>query len=392
MTGGSEVARLRRMASPVVRRRRALAALALTAAVAGAVAGAGSGGPGRRAGPSREDGAGPVRAASRLSLARATGLLVVIRFRGTTAPAYVLRALRHGRACGVILFTDNITDPTQLRTLTASLQRAADGRALIAVDQEGGPVRRIPWAAPVAGQPEQLASGTVAREASDGARDLRAAGIDVVLAPVADVPTVAGAAVAGRAFSPDSAAAAGAVTSAVRAWLAGGVAPTLKHFPGLGGTTSNTDRRAATISRSAADLDRVDLAPFRAGIAAGAPLVMASNAVYPALDPAHIATQSAAILTGLLRDRLGFRGAVITDSLEARAVTLRSDVGTAAVRSVAAGADLALTTGRGSFLPVLRALRARARADAAFARRIRAAAARVLVLRAALHAGRPAAP
>lgn len=373
------------MASPAVRRRRALAALALTAAVAGAVAGASSGGPDH--GPRSPPAAGSERgeaseATTRLSLARATGLLVVLRFRGTAAPAYVLRALRRGRAGGVILFTDNIRDPAQLRALTASLRRAGGGRAIVAVDQEGGPVRRVPWAAPTAGQPEQLAAGTVAQEAAAGAHDLREAGIDVVLGPVADVPGVPGAAMAARAFSADPAAAATAVATAVRAWLAGGVAPALKHFPGLGGTTRNTDHEPATITRSAADLERVDLAPFRAGIAAGAPLVMASHALYPALDPVNIASQSPAILVKLLRGRLGFRGAVITDSLEARAVTSRSDVGTAAVRSIGAGADLALTTGRGSFLPVLRALRARARADAGFARRVRAAAARVLALRA----------
>lgn len=381
------------------RRRRGLAAVAAAAALGGVIAGATSGEPGGS--PSAPAGAGAtagaagattgrdgrfIGAADRLSLERAAGLLVILRFRGTSAPEYVLRALRRRRAGGVILFTDNIVSPDQLRRMTRALQRVAGGRALIAVDQEGGPVRRVPWAAPVAGQPRQLSTGTVSQEAAAGARDLRAAGVDVVFAPVADVPSVRGSAMAARAFSADPAQAARAVAAAVRAWRAGGVAPTLKHFPGLGGSTTNTDDAPATVRRSGAALARGDLIPFAAGIHAGAPLVMASHALYPALDPGHIASQSRAILTGLLRRRMGFEGVIVTDSLEARAVTSRSGVGTAAVASVAAGADLALTTGRGSFLPVLRALRARAHADPAFTARVRASAARVLALRDALRA------
>ena len=360
------------MSASTRRRRALLAVVALLAAVAGAIAGAPGGGGSRPRSPAPPETA----AAARLPLERAAGLLVVLRFKGTSAPAYVLRALRGQRAGGVILFTDNIRSPFQLRALTRSLQRAAGDRALIMTDQEGGPVRRLPWAAPRASQPDQSAGGTVAAEAAQGASDLRAVGINVVLAPVADVPDGPGSALAARAFSPDPGTAATDVGAAVRAWLAGRVMPTLKHFPGLGAARGNTDRAPVTIA-AAPPLDS-----FQAGIAAGAPLVMASHALYPALDARNIASQSPAILTGLLREKLGFRGVVITDSLEARAVTSRSPVGVAAVRSVAAGADLALTTGRGSFLRVLRALRARAAADPAFAARVRESAARVLTLRA----------
>jgi beta-N-acetylhexosaminidase len=119
-----------------------------------------------------------------------------------------------------------------------------------------------------------------------------------------------------------------------------------------------------------------DVAPFRAAIRAGVPLIMASHALYPALDPDHIASQSPAILGGLLRRRLGFRGAVITDSLEARAVLARSSVATAAVRSLRAGADLVLLTGPGSYPSVYRRLLALARRSPAFRVRLRDAYAR----------------
>ena len=374
-----------------MRRRRALGACAAAALAAGVAVGAGSGREEHRAAPPALPTAARHAAAleaAHLSIDRLAGELVVLRFRGLTAPSYVLRALRQGRAAGVILFSDNIRSRAQLRRLTRALRRAASRPPVIAVDQEGGPVRRVSWAAPFAGQPAQAASGSVGPTARAGARDLRREGISVVFAPVADVSSGSRSALASRSFGTRSGQVAAAVGTAVRNWRAGGVAPTLKHFPGLGAATGNTDFRPVTIRRSAAAL-RADLGPFRAGIAAGAPLVMVGHALYPAFDPGRIASQSRRTIAGLLRHDLGFDGVVVTDSLEARAVTSRSPVGTAAVRSVSAGADLALTTGRGSFLPVLRALRAAAHRDTGFARRVRASAARVLALRRTLSPSAP---
>jgi beta-N-acetylhexosaminidase len=127
-----------------------------------------------------------------------------------------------------------------------------------------------------------------------------------------------------------------------------------------------------------------DLVPFRAAIAAGVPLVMLSHASYPALDENRIASQSKPIATGLLRRRLGFDGVVVTDSLEAAAVLARSNVATAAERSIRAGADLILMTGSASWNDVFPRLLAVARRDEAFRARIRDAAARVLALKKAL--------
>jgi beta-N-acetylhexosaminidase len=108
---------------------------------------------------------------------------------------------------------------------------------------------------------------------------------------------------------------------------------------------------------------------------------MVGHALYPALDGRFIASQSAAIVDRLLRGRLGFRGVVMTDSLEAEAVTARSGPGRAAVRSVRAGVDLVLTTGAGSHLRVVRALLAEARRSPSFRRRVLESSARVLDLR-----------
>ncbi len=325
--------------------------------------------------------AGARGGAESLTLEQQVGQLLVFSFRGTVPPAYVLETLREKRAAGVILFGGNIASPDQLRSLTRALWRQG-GRPLVAVDQEGGPVRRVPWAGPVRSEPEQAASGSVRSDATAAARALRSSGITATFAPVADVPSVRGAAIAPRAFSRDPAAASTSVRDSVLGWRAGGVAATAKHFPGLGGASANTDAAVVRIRRSRAELERVDLAPFRAAIAAGVPLVMVGHARYPALDPYRIASQSEAIIEGLLRNELGFRGVVITDSMEARASLATGWLVKDSERAVRAGVDLLLLTGRGSYRPVYDHLLAVARADPAFRARVRESAARVLALKA----------
>jgi beta-N-acetylhexosaminidase len=368
-----------------IRRRRALlAAAALAAFVLGAVIGATGGGDDMpepaRSGPAASGHGAPAgkgAAVDRLTLSQQVGRMVILRFAGTEAPGYVRRVLREGRAAGAILFRDNVVSPAQLRALTGALHDASKD-ALICVDQEGGEVRILPWAGPELPAPGQAAAGTVREDAAAAGRELRAAGVNVTLAPVADVPSVDGSALAGRAFSSDPDQAAADVSESVAGWHEAGVATTAKHFPGLGGATVNTDDGPATIGRSRAELD-ADLAPFRAAIDAGTEFVMASHAAYPAVDDAHIASQSAAVVDGLLRDELGFGGVVMTDSLEAAAVRAVADVEEAAVASARAGVDVVLTTGRGSYIRVFRALLAEARSHPEFRRRVREAAARVLV-------------
>jgi len=375
----------------VVRRRRvAVGAAAACAFLAGvAVGGGGEDDRGGRAtAPAVPRAPAPAPAAraavDALPLTRQVGRLVVLRFAGTSAPGYVREVLREGRAAGAILFRDNLLDPGQTRALTAQLRRGSAGPPLICVDQEGGEIRILPWAPPERSQAAQAAAGAVRDDAQASARALRAAGVNVTLAPVADVASVPGAALAGRAFASDFAAAARAIAESVRGWRAGGVAPTVKHFPGLGGATVNTDDAPATIDRSAAQLREQDLRPFRAAIEAGVPLVMAGHAVYPAIDPDRIASQSEPVIGGLLREELGFEGVVITDSTEAAAVQAVTGVREAAVRNVRAGVDVVLTTGRGSYIQVYRALLAEARRDPAFRTRVRESAARVLALQRSL--------
>ncbi|HEV2075642.1 MAG TPA: glycoside hydrolase family 3 N-terminal domain-containing protein [Thermoleophilaceae bacterium] len=316
-----------------------------------------------------------------LSLRQQVGQLVVLRFEGPELPTYVEEALSRGEAAGAILFGDNVASEEQLAGLARALQRAAGRSALIAADQEGGAIRIVPFAAPEANPGSVAKPAKARRDGLAAARDLSRLGINVNLAPVADVASVEGSVMAGRAYPGDAPRVAELARAAIQGHSAGGVASTAKHFPGLGAATANTDDAAVTIERPRAELREVDLQPFRAAVGAKVPLIMASHALYPAFDEDRIASQSGPVLQGVLREELGYEGVVVTDSLEAEAVLSRTDTPTAAVRSIEAGADLALTTSVGSYQPVLGALLREARRDGEFRARVEESAGRVLELK-----------
>ncbi|MBX5443339.1 MAG: beta-N-acetylhexosaminidase, partial [Solirubrobacteraceae bacterium] len=191
-------------------------------------------------------------------------------------------------------------------------------------------------------------AGTAAVRAAGAAtgRALRRAGVNVDLAPVADVARP-GAALARerRTFGSDPQRVGALAGAFVRGLRAGGVAATAKHFPGMGAAPVNTDDAVVRIDASADELRARDEPPFRAAIAAGAELVMLANAVYPALDPDRPASLSRAIATGELRGRLGFRGVTITDDLEAGALAPFGGPARVAELGVRAGVDLLLFAG-----------------------------------------------
>ncbi len=304
------------------------------------------------------------------------GRLVALGFDGTSSPAWLRRLLRERKAAGVILFAGNVRSRRQLRALTGSIQRAAGGGAIVSVDQEGGTVRRVPWLGPPP-QPRQHTPGGATRAARAAGRGLREMGVNLNLAPVADV-AVGASAMRTRAFPGGPAGVASLTAAAVRGYASVRIGSTVKHFPGFGRARANTDQRAVTIGASRRALAG-DLRPFRSAIAAGVPAVMVAHAVYPAYDRRRIASQSPAVIR-LLRRELGFRGAIVTDSLTAAAVLGRSSVDTAAVRSLDAGADLLLVTGPGAYTRVYRRVLATARRSPRFRARVAAAAARVRAL------------
>jgi beta-N-acetylhexosaminidase len=378
----------------VRRRRAALLGVLAAALVAGAAVGAGGGsGSGGASVPTTDsDAVVPSTAleqaradVARMPLRRQVGELLIVAFSGTSAPGYVLRALHEGRVAGVILFGGNAPSAASVRALTAQLRTAArpGPPPIICLDQEGGAIRTLRFAPSAVGQAGQRTPAAAGAAATATARALRRVGVNVVLGPVADVAAgTRGSIMTSRAYPGDAAAVAASVRAATAAYLRAGVLPVVKHFPGLGGATMNTDDAPARIGRSRAQLAS-DLLPFRAAIDGGVPLVMLGHARYPALDASRIASQSPAIATELLRGELGFGGVVMTDSLEADAALRPTggDVGAGAVRSLRAGADLLLMTGPGSFPLVRDAVIAAVRRSLVVRERVAEAAARVLALR-----------
>jgi beta-N-acetylhexosaminidase len=253
-------------------------------------------------------------------------------------PAFLAR-VRRGRMGGVLLL-GRWASANEISATVAALQEAACSRGeplLVAVDQEGGLVRRLPWAPPTVAP---AALGTAARARSQAyatAGALRSVGIDVDFAPVVDTPDSIRTFLGTRAFSRSPALNAQLATAFVDGLQSAGVAATAKHFPGLGAASANTDDRAVRVTARRWKLVR-GLAPFRAAVAAGVEVVMVSSASYPALDPSgKPAVFSRAIETDLLRDELGFDGVAVTDALDAPGAAV---VPHAATRAIAAGADL----------------------------------------------------
>jgi beta-N-acetylhexosaminidase len=331
------------MHRPGVTARQAVAATTLCCAlIAGGAAQARAGGTSQALVP----------AAATPTLSQLVGQRIVVAFTGTTAGTRLLARIRAGHIGGVILFGSNIASPSQLKALTATLQKAAhDGgqpRLLITTDQEGGLVKRIPWAPPrhSAQQLGQLPTGQSHTAGSLTGAALRADGVNIDLAPVADVPTGPSDFIEQqhRAFSTSRFIVAKDASAFADGLESHKVWPVLKHFPGLGRATVSTDDALVHITATAQQLGRAWL-PYRIALRQGLdPMVMLSTAVYPALDRRG-AAWSPTVIKGILRKRLGFTGVTITDSLDAAAHVRHTTDSVLALKSAAAGSDLLLVTG-----------------------------------------------
>jgi beta-N-acetylhexosaminidase len=173
--------------------------------------------------------------------------------------------------------------------------------------------------------------------------ELRAVGLHATFGPCADCNTNPANAIIGtRSFGERPELVAGMTEAAVAGVLESGAIPTLKHYPGHGDTTLDSHRGLPTVTRSRDELFAVDLLPFARGVAAGAPLVMTAHIVFPALDPERPATLSPTILDEILRDELGFQGAVISDSMNMHSMRRSYDPLDAAVQAIEAGVDIVM--------------------------------------------------
>lgn len=282
-----------------------------------------------------------------------TGALVWAGFDGEEAPGEILDGVRTGRIGGILLFAirGNVRSKEQVRAMLREVQRAARDGGLppvpVAVDQEGGQVVRVAYRAVF---PSAMAIGAtgepaLAEHAAQAvAEGLRADGISVNHAPVCDVNVEPRNPVIGtRSFGDDPARVAAFAAAWVRGSEGAGVATTPKHFPGHGGAATDSHLKLVEIASDRATIERRDLPPFQAAFDAGASMVMTAHIRYPALDVDAPATISKAILTDLLRTRMGFTGLCVTDSLDMSGIEVDSPEHVIG-RAINAGNDAVMVT------------------------------------------------
>jgi beta-N-acetylhexosaminidase len=273
-----------------------------------------------------------------------------------------------------------------------AVEPATGPRTWVATDQEGGDVQVLSGDGfepmPTALTSAQRDDATLRADAERWGAQLRAAGVDMNLAPVADIVTSADTArlnqpigIYNRHYGYDEATVADKAGVFAQGMREAGVLPTIKHFPGLGRVTGNTDY-AADVVDTVVGADSPDVNVYRTLLGEGPAAVMMATAVYQRIDPSMPAAFSEPVVTGLLRDELGFDGVVMTDDISATAQVARWAPADRAVLAVDAGVDLLLLSADTSVFPEMyQAVLQRAKTDPAFAEKVDAAAGRILELK-----------
>lgn len=280
------------------------------------------------------------------------GQLFMAGMPGTGLDENTESLIRDYNIGGIILFSRNINDPIQLSRLCTEIKDAAGkyhgNRIFIAVDQEGGRVARLK--APFSVFPGNEAIGMDeepeerAREFAEiTAKEMKMAGLNMDLAPVMDVREgIPDRHLEGRIFSDRAETVSRLGGIVIKTLQQNGIMAVAKHFPGLGLADFDPHKDSLTIPFDNSDVEERQLAPFIASIREGVSGIMTSHALYPSIDPAAPGTLSAKILTGLLRNKLGYNGLVLTDDLEMGAISKNAGVPEGAAASFKAGADVLL--------------------------------------------------
>lgn len=286
---------------------------------------------------------------SSMSTTEKIGQLLMIGIQGTTAnedSLYVLHQFHYG---GIILFDRNLESEEQTKALVKDLQAGADEKLplFVAIDEEGGLVARGKTF--IAAPPSQEKIGRTGepkrayQQAKDTAAELKELGINVNFAPVADVGSGDE-----RSYSKEAYETLKFVKAAGEGYKEGGIFYALKHFPGIGQGRVDSHKEISSIEASENELRRKDLVPFREmfnDTDKGRNLdymVMVGHLNYPALDAEHPASLSKKIITGLLRQDLGYEGLIITDDMEMGAISNHQSFRQAGAAAILAGADIVL--------------------------------------------------
>jgi beta-N-acetylhexosaminidase len=277
------------------------------------------------------------------------GQLLIAGLDGTEAGEEARRLVADTHVGGFILYKPNMTDAGQTVTLLNRLKefnRPSGIPLLLSVDQEGGKVSRLPVDIELPANRDLAAGGTPDRARALGkavGQELKAFGFNLNYAPVLDINSNPANPVIGpRSYGSDANIVKLYGLAAMQGLRDGGVIPVVKHFPGHGDTSTDSHLELPVVNKSLAELEKLELQPFRAAAEAGADAIMAAHILLPRLDPDYPATLSPAIITGLLREKIGYSGVVITDDMTMGAIAKHYPLKDAAVRAVLAGCDLVL--------------------------------------------------
>ena len=326
----------------------------------------------------------------RLTLAQRVGQLFLVAVAGDQANADLAKE-EDADHFGAVLLNKSAAGARALAAQTAGMQKLGaasdDGIGLfVAANQEGGEIQQLTGPG-FATMPSELTQGawpdsTLRAQAAQWGTDLRAAGVNLDLAPVMDVvptATAAGNAPIGaldRQYGPDPEANGAHGSAFIEGLARAGVTSVAKHFPGLGRVTGNTDF-TANVTDTVTTPDDPYLNSFRAAIVTGVPMVMVASATYTKIDRSHLAAFSPAVLR-LLRGQLGFTGVIVSDDLGEAAAVQAVPAGQRALEFLSAGGDLVTSQSPGPAEQMAAAVRAKAASDSGFARVVDAAAGQVL--------------
>lgn len=328
-----------------------------------------------------------------LTLEQKIGQLLICGFDGYEVNAHIQTMIEQHHIGGIILFKRNIASTNQLKALNQHLQACNAKQSsiplMLTIDQEGGMVARIeegitylPGAMALA-QVQDL--NAVQEIYAAVGKELRALGIHVNFAPVADINSNPKNPVIGvRAFGETPEEMIPLMLKAIAGLESAQIASVAKHFPGHGDTTVDSHIGLPLISHDQKRLETIELKPFQAAIKANVPMIMTAHVIVPTLDSEPIpCTLSYPVLTGLLREKLGFKGVIVTDCLEMQAIAKHYGVVEGAIRAFEAGADLLLISHTQSYqVQFIESMVARVAAGKITEARIDASVARILALKA----------
>ncbi|MBQ8082239.1 MAG: beta-N-acetylhexosaminidase [Clostridia bacterium] len=284
-------------------------------------------------------------------LRRRLGQRLCAGFEGFTIPQELIDAVREYKIGNIILFRRNVRDREQLtalcRDLRTLIRRETGLEPFIMLDEESGSVSRLahiaiptPSAMAIGATADPENARVIGRLVGD---ELRAVGANMTLAPVLDCFTNPDNTVCGnRCFESDPEAVARFGVAYIQGLREAGVLGCGKHFPGHGDTAVDSHLALPTVQKSMDEMRRVELVPFEAAIRAGVDAIMSAHIVFPAIEPDVPGTVSRRVMTGLLRETLGFDGLIISDGMEMKAVMDRYGVPGGCVRALHAGVDIVL--------------------------------------------------